>query len=55
MTCLAVTKKQYKSLVESPFCSFDSVEFVELNAHKVDEVKYFTFGEKVKYFDDTHF
>ena len=50
MTCLSVSKEQYKSIVEKPFCSFDSVEFVELNAHKVDEVKYFIFGDKANHF-----
>lgn len=50
MTCLSVSKEQYKSIVEKPFCGFDSAEFAELNKHKVDEVKYFVFGDKANHF-----
>lgn len=50
MTCQPVSKEQYKAIVESPFSGFDSVEFAELNAHKVDEVKYFIFGDKANHF-----
>lgn len=50
MTCLSVSKEQYKSIVEKPFCGFDSAEFVELNKHKVNKVKYFIFGDKANHF-----
>lgn len=51
MTCLSVSKEQYKSIVEKPFCGLDSAEFAELNKHKVDEVKYFIFSDKAKVYD----
>ena len=50
MTCQPISKEQYKALVESPFSGFDTVEFAELDAHKVDEVKYFIFGDKANHF-----
>lgn len=39
-----VSKDEYKRLVVKPFSKFDTPEFIELNAHKVDEVKYFIFS-----------
>lgn len=44
MNILDVEKEEYKKLVVNPFSKFDTVEFVELNKHKVDEVKYFIFN-----------
>lgn len=43
-------QRAVKSIVEKPLCGFDSAEFAELNKHKVDEVKYFIFGDKANHF-----
>lgn len=39
-----ITKEEYKKIVINPFSKFDTVEFVELNKSKVDEVVYFIFN-----------
>ncbi len=39
-----VTKEEYKTIVTNPFSRFDTVEFAELNKHKVDKVFYFIFN-----------
>ncbi len=44
MDILDVTKEEYKKLVVNPFSRFDTVDFVELNKHKVNEVRYFIFN-----------
>ncbi|MGX2971071.1 hypothetical protein [Helicobacter sp. T3_23-1059] len=50
MNLSAHIQRAYKVIVEIPFSGVDSVEFAELNAHKVDEVKYFIFGDKANHF-----
>ena len=50
MNIVEVNEKEYKTLVVNPFSGFDKVEFVELNKHKVDEVKYFIFENNKKRF-----
>ena len=44
MDVLDVCKEEYKKLVIEPFSRFDTVEFIELNKYKVDEIKYFIFN-----------
>ncbi len=44
MEILNVTKEEYKTIVVNPFSGFEKSEFVELNKHKVEEVKYFIFN-----------
>lgn len=39
-----ITKEEYKTIVTNPFSRFDTVEFAELNKHKVDKVFYFIFN-----------
>ena len=50
MDTIETTKENYKSVVIAPFSKFDTVDFIELNKHKVDEVKYFIFGDHKKRF-----
>ena len=50
MNILEVSEKEYKTFVVNPFSGFDKVEFVELNKHKVNEVKYFIFENNKKRF-----
>lgn len=50
MNILDVTKEEYKNFVVEPFSKFDTVDFVELNKHKVDSVKYFLFENNKKRF-----
>ena len=50
MDILDVSKEEYRRNVVSPFSKFDTVEFVELNKHKVDEVKYFLLEDNKKRF-----
>ena len=45
-----ITKEEYSGFVQNPFSGFDTAEFVELNKHKVDEVKYFIFENNKKRF-----
>lgn len=50
MNILEVSEKEYKTFVVNPFSGFDKVEFVKLNKHKVNEVKYFIFENNKKRF-----
>lgn len=50
MNILEVAENEYKTFVVNPFSGFDKVEFIELNKHKVDEVKYFIFENNKKRF-----
>lgn len=50
MEIKVVTKEEYKTFVIEPFSKFDTPDFIELNKHKVDEVKYFIFENNKKRF-----
>ena len=39
-----VSIEEYKTFVVKPFSEFDTCDFIELNKHKVDRVKYFIFN-----------
>ena len=47
---LETSKEKYKEYVDNPFSGFDKIDFIELNKHKVDEVKYFIFENNKKRF-----
>lgn len=44
MEIINTTKDEYKQIVVNPFSGFDTVDFVELNRSKADEVYYFIFN-----------
>lgn len=50
MNILEVSEKEYKTFVVNHFSGFDKVEFIELNKHKVDDIKYFFFENNKKRF-----
>lgn len=41
---IEITKDEYKKLNHKLFSDFDKMEFLELNKHKVDSIKYFVFN-----------
>lgn len=45
MTINEVTPLEYKTVAKTPFSIFDSVEFTQLNSHKVDSVHYLIFND----------
>lgn len=45
MQIIELSPSEYKKVVTNPFSKFDTVEFNELNKHKVDEVKYLVFND----------
>lgn len=44
MDIIEIDKDKYSKTVINPFCKFETVDFAELNKHKVDEVKYLIFN-----------
>ena len=46
MNIFEVKKEEYKTFVVNPFSGFDTIDFIELNKHKVRDVKYFIFENK---------
>lgn len=50
MNARVVSKEEYLLFVREPFSQFETVDFVELNQYKVDEVKYFIFENNKKRF-----
>lgn len=40
-----ITSEEYKKIVLKPYSAFDTVDFVELNRHKVDDLKYLLFAD----------
>jgi hypothetical protein len=45
MNVIELAPAAYRNIVRDPFSIFDSVPFCELNAHKVEAVKYLTFND----------
>ena len=50
MDILDVSKEDYAACVPNPFSKFETAEFIELNKHKADYVKYFLFDNGKKRF-----
>ena len=50
MNIFEVKKEEYKTFVVNPFSGFDTIDFIELNKHKVRDVKYFIFENNKKRF-----
>lgn len=48
MNIFEVKKEEYKTFVVNPFSGFDTIDFIELNKHKVRDVKYFIFENNKK-------
>ncbi len=50
MDILEVAKEEYNKFVINPFSKFETVNFTELNKHKVEDIKYFIFDNGKKRF-----
>ena len=50
MNIFEVKKEEYKTFVVNPFFCFYTIDFIELNKHKVRDVKYFIFENNKKRF-----
>jgi hypothetical protein len=45
MNVIELAPSEYRNIVKDPFSIFDTVSFSQLNAHKVEAVKYLTFND----------
>ena len=46
MQITEIDKEEYKLILSNPFSVFESVDFCEINKHKVEKMKFFLFNDR---------